>query len=313
MQPDIICLGEPLIELNERHGDGAYLKGFGGDTSNCAIAAARSGAKVGYVTRLGDDSFGDDVLSLWRTEKIDARHVIRDGSAQTGVYFVSHGKDGHAFSYRRAGSAASRLSPADVPGDYIAGARILHVSGISQAISDTATDAVFHAIEQAQKGGTLVSFDPNLRLNLWSLPRARAVIHDAMGRCDIALPGYDDAVKLTGRESPDAIADFYLSLGARVVALTLGAEGTLVAAPEQRERVPSIRVNPVDATGAGDTFDGAFLAEYLQSGDPFAATRYANTAAGLSTRDWGAVAPIPRREEVEDILHDKPDRRLAGG
>ncbi|MEM8916498.1 MAG: sugar kinase, partial [Pseudomonadota bacterium] len=278
---------------------------------NCAIAASRSGARVGYLTRLGDDTFADDFLELWRRESIDSAHVRKETGTQTGIYFITHTEEGHSFSYRRAGSAASRLEPTDIPERYVAGARVLHVSGISQAISDTAADAVFHAIDVARAGGTLVSFDPNLRLSLWSLSRARAAIHSAMEDCDIALPGYDDAVKLTGRENPDAIADFYLNLGARVVALTLGEQGTLVAAPEQRERVPALSIVPVDATGAGDTFDGAFLAEYLRSGDPFAAARYANTAAGLSTRGWGAIAPIPTRGEVEAVLQDKPERRLA--
>ena len=309
MAPEIVGLGEPLVEFNERQGDGTYLKGFGGDASNCIIAAARSGARTGFVTRLGADLFGDGILELLESEAVDTSHVMRDAGAQTGVYFVSHGPDGHEFSYRRAGSAASLIGPDDIPDDYIAGARILHLSGISLAISASAADAAFHAIAAAREGGTLVSVDSNLRLNLWPLDRARAVIHAAMAQCDIALPGYDDAVLLTGRKSPDAIADYYLDLGARVVALTLGAEGTLVAAREQRERVPSIDVEPVDATGAGDTFDGAFLAEYLRSGDPFLAARFANVAGGLSTQGWGAVGPIPRREAIEAILFGQAGER----
>lgn len=305
MQPQIVALGEPLIELNERHGDGTYLKGFGGDTSNCIIAATRSDTSTGYITRLGTDHFGDDLMALWQDEGVDTTHVARDAHAQTGIYFVSHGPDGHQFSYRRAGSAASLMGPEHMPDRVIAGARILHLSGISLAISGSAADACFHAMDVARKNGTLVSFDTNLRLNLWPLARARAVTHAAMEMCDIALPGLDDAINLTGRDDPDYIADFYLDLGARVVALTLGSEGTLVAVRDERQRVPSIEVKPIDATGAGDTFDGAFLAEYLRSNDPFAATRYANVAGGLSTQGWGAVAPIPTREEIEAKLQAK--------
>ena len=101
---------------------------------------------------------------------------------------------------------------------------------------------------------------------------------------------------------PDAIVDFYLDLGASIVALTLGEAGTLVATAEQRARVPAIEVTPVDATAAGDTFDGAFLAEHLKSADPFAAARFANAAAALSTEGYGAVAPIPRRARVLEAL-----------
>lgn len=301
MQPDIICLGEPLLEFNQQPDD-RYLPGHGGDTSNCAIAAARQGASVGYVTRIGADAFGDSFLDLWAAEHVDTGRVERDPAAHTGIYFVTHGADGHQFSYFRAGSAASQMTPASLPLDYIRGAKILHVSGISQAISDTAADAVFAAIEAARGAGVRVSYDTNLRLNLWPIDRARAVTHAAMAHCQIALPGLDDAALLTGRDDPDAIADFYLDLGADIVALTLGARGTLVATVNERRRIGGRRVTPVDATAAGDTFDGAFLAELVAGRDAFEAARYANAAAALSTQGYGAVAPMPRRPEVEAFL-----------
>jgi 2-dehydro-3-deoxygluconokinase len=301
-QPDIVCLGEPMLEFNQSGADGQYLAGHGGDTSNAAIAATRAGARVGYFTRLGADEFGDSFMRLWESEGVDTSQIRRDPDAHTGIYFVTHGPAGHSFSYLRAGSAASRMAPDHVPEDYIAGAQILHVSGISQAISESAADAVFRAIEIAKASGTLVSYDTNLRLKLWPLARARAVTHAAMSLCDIALPGLEDARQFTGRDDPDAIADFYLGLGASIVALTLGEAGTLVATAKQRARVPAIEVTPLDATAAGDTFDGAFLAEYLNTADPFAAARYANAAAALSTEGYGAVAPIPRRARVLEAL-----------
>ena len=120
-------------------------------------------------------------------------------------------------------------------------------------------------------------------------------MHDAMRQADIALPGLDDATQLTGLADPDAIADFYLALGPKLVALTLGKDGALVATRDRRERIPAKPVSALDATGAGDAFDGNFLAEYLASGDPFAAARFANAAAALSTLGYGAIAPLPRR------------------
>jgi 2-dehydro-3-deoxygluconokinase len=302
MSVDILCIGEPLAEFNATQGDGGYLFGFGGDTSNAAIAAARQGASVGYVTAIGDDEAGRAFLALWTREGVDASSVRTDPDAATGVYFVSHGESGHVFSYMRTGSAASRLTSRDIPFEMIRRAKALHVSGISQAISTSACDAVFAAIEAARNAGALVCYDSNLRLKLWPLARARAIIHAAMALCDIARPGLEDARQLTGLGEPDAIADFYLRLGARIVALTLGREGALVATPGERRRLPSIAVDLVDATGAGDCFDGAFLAEYLATRDPFAAGRYAAVAAALSTRGFGAVAPIPTRLEVEAVL-----------
>jgi len=300
--PDIVCLGEPLVEFNQVNDKGHYLFGHGGDTSNCAIAAARAGASVGYITALGQDEFGDSFMRLWAENGVDASQVSRRADAHTGVYFVTHGPDGHVFSYLRAGSAASRMTPEQLPRDYIAGARVLHVSGISMAISASAADAVFEAIEIARNAGVLVSFDTNLRLRLWPIERARAITEAAMRKCDIALPGLEDANQLIGVSDPDVIADHYLEGGAKVVALTLGQEGCLVATPDERRRVAGIKVKAVDATAAGDTFDGNFLAEYLRHGDPFEAARFANAAAALSTQGYGAVAPMPRREEVEAAL-----------
>ncbi|WP_419738829.1 sugar kinase [Ruegeria sp.] len=301
MTPDILCLGEPMLEFNQQP-DGNYLPGHGGDTSNCAIAAARQGASVGYVTHVGADTFGNSFMDLWKAEGIDTSTVRQVADAHTGVYFVTHGANGHEFSYFRAGSASSRMEPDDLPMAALKSAKILHVSGISQAISDVAADTVFRAIQIVKDGGGLVSYDTNLRLKLWPIERARAVTHAAMSKCDIALPGLDDAEQLTGLSDPDDIADFYLNHGAKIVALTLGAEGTLVATPDKRERVKGRRVEAVDATAAGDTFDGAFLSRIVAGDDPFQAARYANAAAALSTQGYGAVAPMPRRDAVEAFL-----------
>lgn len=299
--PDILCLGEPMLEFNQQS-DGNYLPGHGGDTSNAAIAAARQGADVGYITRLGNDAFGRSFLELWAREKVDNSAVVLDEEAPTAIYFVTHGADGHEFSYFRSGSAASRMTPADLPGELLKAARFLHVSGISQAISECAADTVFEAIGIVRDAGGRVSYDTNLRLKLWPIARARAVIHEAMRQCHIALPSMGDALHLTGLEDPDVIADFYLNLGAEIVVLKLGSEGSLVAVPDERCRVASPKVDAADATAAGDTFDGAFLARLAEGDTPFAAARYASVTAAISTLGYGAVAPIPHRKVVEEFL-----------
>jgi 2-dehydro-3-deoxygluconokinase len=304
--PEILCMGEPMLELNQQpagaDGRVLYLEGHGGDTSNAAIAAARSGARVGYLTAIGTDRPGDGLMALWRREGVDTTHVRRQADAPTGMYVVTHGDSGHDFTFYRAGSAASRYRPEDVPEAAIRAARLLHVSGISQAISDSACDAVFHAIGLAKAAGTRVSYDTNLRLRLWPAARAAAVIHAAIAQADVALPSLEDAKALTGLETPDAIADAYLRLGCPLVLLKLGAEGVLVATPDRRDRLPGLRVAAVDATGAGDTFAGAFLARFVAGAAPLEAARYANAAAALSTTGYGAVAPIPRHAAVEEFL-----------
>lgn len=301
--PQILTLGEPLIEFNQTDpGEPRYLQGFGGDTSNAAIAAARQGASVGYLTRIGTDAFGDLFAALWTAEGVDMRGVARVDDAHTAVYFVSHGPQGHTFSYLRAGSAASRMAPHDLPRELIENCRWLHVSGISQAISASACDSVFAAIHIARDAGARISFDSNLRLKLWPLDRARAVIRATIPLADLFLPSIEDARALSGIDNADAVFDWCIAQGARTVALKLGADGVLFGTAGMRHRLAGHRVAAVDATGAGDCFAGALLARLAAGDDLDAAARYANAAAALTTTSFGAVAPIPQREQVLALL-----------
>lgn len=302
--PDIIAIGEPLVEFNQaRAADpSTYLQGFGGDTSNMAIAAARLGARVGYVTRLGNDRFGRMFLDLWQEEGVDVAGVAIDAEAPTGIYFVAHGPQGHEFSYLRAGSAATRMRPDTLPQDLVRRARLMHASGISQAISATACDAVLAAFEVARAAGVITMYDPNLRLKLWPLARARAVIVATVALASWCLPSQDDAQVLFGGATPDAVVDALHAAGAPGVVLKQGAEGCIVSHDGRRERIRAHRVASVDATGAGDCFDGAFAARLLAGDDPFAAARYANAAAAIATTGYGAVAPLPRPADVARLL-----------
>lgn len=297
---DIVALGEPLVELNQtRQGELQYLQGFGGDTSNAVIAAARQGARCAYLTRVGDDAFGAQFLALWREEGVDTSGVEVDASAHTGLYFVQHGPDGHAFSYLRCGSAASLMTPATLDGGLIERARFLHVSGISLAISTSACDTVFAAIARARAAGVQVSLDSNLRLRLWPLDRARAVLREALCHADLFLPSMDDMQHLTGNDDPERTLDWIRDAGATgVVVLKLGKDGSIIDDGKTRTPVAALRVEAVDATGAGDCFAGSLLARRCQGDDWADAVRYANVAAALSTLGYGAVNPLPRAEQV---------------
>jgi 2-dehydro-3-deoxygluconokinase len=300
---DVVSIGEPLFEFNQTTpGDPHWLQGFGGDSSNMIIAAARSGARTAYITRLGDDEFGRMFRALWQAEGVDTRGVATDQQAHTGVYFVSHGPQGHVFSYLRAGSAASRMRPEDLPLDLARSARFVHASGISLAISAGAADAVLAAFEAARAAGAKVSLDSNLRLKLWPLARARATIGAAAALADYFFPSIDDARVLSGRDDPDANLEWAHRLGAKEVFLKLGADGVIASDGTRRERIAGHRVNAVDATGAGDCFCGAALAR-LAAGDSLVdAARYANAAAALATTGFGAVAPLPRPDAVRRLL-----------
>jgi 2-dehydro-3-deoxygluconokinase len=302
MTIDLLCMGEPMLEFNQLplqpDGTRHYLEGHGGDTSNAAIAAARQGARVGYITALGRDMPGDSFMSLWAREGVDASTVTRTERWLTGVYFVTHDHDGHHFLHYRANSPASNYSAADLPEAAIAAARMLYVSGISQGISTTAADAVFAAIDIARRNGVKVVYDTNYRPRLWPPRRAAAVMHAAMAGTDYVLPGIEDALTLTGLANPDAVLDFYLRLGPKVVVLKMGESGAYLATSEHRVRIPRHAVQVVDATGAGDAFCGSFLARILAGDSPEQAARYANVAAALKCTGYGAVAPIPHAPDV---------------
>jgi 2-dehydro-3-deoxygluconokinase len=301
---DIVALGEAMVEFNQLRADEPnYVQGFGGDTSNVVIAASRQGVRCAYLTRVGDDPFGHRLLQLWRDEAVDAAGVVIDAHAPTGIYFVSHGAQGHEFSYLRQGSAASRMAPDNLPLNLIPQARWLHVSGISQAISDNACDTVFAAIAIARGAATRVSFDCNLRLRLWPLARARAIVSGTIELTDLFMPSLDEAKMLTGLDDVSGIFSWCFDHGARAVVLKSGAEGAWYAetgcAPQLAYGMP---VQAMDATGAGDCFDGSVLAR-MARGDTLAdAVRYANVCAALSTLGYGAVAPIPRAADVQKRL-----------
>ncbi|OZI26607.1 2-dehydro-3-deoxygluconokinase [Bordetella genomosp. 9] len=301
---DIVGLGEPLIEFNQtRPGHPEFLQGYGGDTSNAIIAAARQGARCAYLTRIGADVFGEQLMQLWRDESVDTRGAMIDPHAHTGLYFVQHGPEGHVFSYMRHGSAASRMNPEDLRHGLVERAAFLHVSGISLAISATACDTVFAAIERARGAGTQVCLDSNLRLRLWPVDRARAILREAMRLADVFLPSMDDMRHLTGHTDAARTLDWIRAAGAPgVIVLKLGREGAVLDDGHGRVIVPGLVVDAIDATGAGDCFAGSLLARRAQGDDWGAAVRYANAAAALSTRGFGAVQPLPTAAEVDAFL-----------
>ena len=291
----IVSIGEPMVEFNQTE-EKIFFQGFGGDSSNMIIAAARSGARTAYVSRVGDDEFGRMLLALWKREGVDTSAVIVDREAPTGAYFVTHGPWGHDFSYLRSGSAASRIRPDDLTD--LSKASVVHASGISMAISQSACDTVLAAFSRART----ISFDSNLRLKLWPLARARAMIGAAAAMSDYFFPSIEDARQLSEAQSIDENLAWAHGLGAKTVFLKLGPDGVVVSDRTRSERIPGIRVKALDATGAGDCFCGAALAR-LEAGDSiWEAARYANAAAALATTGFGAVDPLPRPEQVRKLI-----------
>ena len=305
--PDIVSFGEPMVEFNAEAVGGPrvgslYSVGFGGDSSNFAVAASRLGGRSGYLSRVGEDQFGELLRKLWQSEGVQAEHVVTDPEHPTGLYFVLREGTNTEFVYRRAGSAASRLRPADLPDGWIEQARVVHVTGITQAISRSACDTVFSAIERARAADTLVTYDPNIRPRLWSLDQARAMARYTVPLCDVVLPNLDEGRLLTGYDDPRAITQELLALGAPLVVLKMGGVGAAVATADGYEAIPALKVLAKDPTGAGDTFDAAFAVSLVEGRPPAEAATFAAAAASRVVQSLGAVNPIPSRRVADELF-----------
>jgi 2-dehydro-3-deoxygluconokinase len=300
---DVLAMGEGMVEFNQTVlGQPTYQQGFGGDTSNAVVAAARAGVHCGYVSAVGDDTFGALLMDLWRVAGIDTAQVAMKSGATTGLYFVTHGQHGHEFSYRREGSAAALMQLNDAQREALQQTQWLHYSGISQAISENAREQCFAAVRIAKASGAQISFDSNLRLKLWSLDEARLHMIPAIASCDLFLPSLDDVTMLSGLSDPQAILRWSHDLGAKRVVLKMGSVGVLLSDGAQQSRIAPITVKAVDATGAGDCFAGNLLARLALGDDLKTAARYANAAAALSVQGFGAVAPLPLPKAVHALL-----------
>lgn len=303
---DTVSFGEPMVEFNSESVGGPrtgtlFSTGFGGDSSNFAIAASRLGARSSYLTKVGSDVFGALLQQMWHEEGVHAEHVIVDDARPTGLYFIMRYGATSEFVYRRTGSAASTLMPSDIPEGWVEQAKVLHVTGITQAISASASDTVFAAIDRARAAGVRIAYDPNIRPAIWPLHTARAVARYTVGMVDVVLPNLEEGRLLTGYEDPKAITQELLDLGVPLVVLKMGGAGAIVATADDYVAVPSVPVRALDPTGAGDTFDAAFVVSMVEGRPPAEGARFASAAASEVVQKLGAVTPIPSRRRADEL------------
>ena len=311
MPLDVITIGEAMVQFAAREPgplDEAVVfdRITAGAELNVAVGLSRLGLRVGYISRLGDDSFGRFLTHAMQRERIDCRHLGVDSIHPTGFMLKSRAVDGSdpKTEYFRRGSAASHLSLADNPRAYCAASRHLHVTGISVAISDSARELVFQMAADARAGGRTVSFDPNLRPSLWPSQQAMVDCLNRLAACsDWVLPGLAEGRLLTGRDSPEAIADFYLERGAKLVAVKLGPLGAYFAGASGRGIAPGLPVaKVVDTVGAGDGFavgvisgllEGLALPDAVARGNAIGArvVQFPGDCDGLPTREQLGLPP----------------------
>ncbi|MFD3566404.1 sugar kinase [Streptomyces sp. NPDC058671] len=311
--PDLVCLGESMVTfLPDRPGRladvTAFTRAIGGAESNVACALAAVGHRVRWVGRVGRDGFGDHLVETIGGYGVDVSAVRRDPHRPTGVYFrtaTDRAADGHEVAYYRAGSAASAMSPATVPYSSVAGARILHLTGITAALSADCL-ALMRELTAPRPGRPLVSFDVNHRPGLWHRDPAAEVLLELARRADLVFVGADEAEALWGVADPAAIRAVLPEPAGLVV--KRGGEGAVVfergpgpggaefrPAHDTVTRVPAPRVDVVAPVGAGDAFAAGFLSGVLRGLDARARLRHGHLMAAAALTVPGDLAVPPAR------------------
>ncbi|MGI6208778.1 MAG: sugar kinase [Anaerolineae bacterium] len=300
MAPEIIAVGEALVEIMRPERElpldrpGPFVGPFpSGAPAIFADAAARLGAKAGFIGVVGEDDFGLCLRRRLEQDGVDLSCLRRSSEHTTGCAFVAYFADGsRRFIFHLRHAAAGTLGPEDVQPAYVQGARFLHVMGSALALSDSAREACYRAVRLAKAAGVRVSLDPNLRPELLGLDQVRKVCAPVLEAADVVLPSGAEARMLTGAASDEEAARELASRG-RIVALKRGAEGSTVYSGPDAFAVPSFPVEEVDPTGAGDCYDAAFLVGLLRGWDLPRVARFANAVGALSVTKLGPMEGAP--------------------
>ncbi len=311
----VVTLGETMGLLSNaepgplQHA-GSLRLSIGGSESNTAIGLARLGVEVTWFGRVGSDALGEMVLREIRGEGVRVL-AARDTEAPTGLMLKERRSTMDTrVSYYRSGGAGVRLSAADLDLEVVRGADLLHVTGISLALSERCAGAVHTAVSAAREAGVPVSFDLNFRSKLWSRQAARQAYRSMIPLCDIVIAGDDEAgVVLGAGQAPEELARGLAELSRGEAVVKLGARGAVACSGDQIYRQPVVPVTVVDTVGAGDGFVAGYLAEYL-AGEPVPARlRTAATVGAYACTVTGDWEGLPRRDELAALTATEPVSR----
>jgi 2-dehydro-3-deoxygluconokinase len=309
---EVITIGDAMITMNPTSkGPMRFVHSFernvGGAELNVAIGCARLGLDTGWISRLGNDEFGRYIQHFVRGEGIDTSQLKLVEGYPTSVNFKEVLEDGAGRTfYYRLNSPTLTLTPDSLEESYIAHSKVLHITGVFPAIDEKNVDVIKHAITLAKRNGVLVSFDPNIRLKLWSKQRAKEVLSEFLPFVDILLTGVEEAELLFGTRDEKEIIEKSKLFGISYIALKKGAEGSVGYHNDEfihSDPVPPRKV--VDTVGAGDGFDAGFLYGVLQGWPLEKILRFANTIGSMVVSVSGDNEGLPYLEDVRIQLGEK--------
>ncbi|WP_141604337.1 sugar kinase [Terrilactibacillus laevilacticus] len=309
---EIITMGEamamfvaddeaPLSQVNH------FTKYLAGAEVNVSIGVSRLGHTISYLSQVGRDPFGEYIKCMLEKEHISTDFIKVNDEYPTGFQIKNKtSATDPEVVYFRKNTAASTIDPAFINQFDFTGAKILHVTGIFPALSDKTFKATLQAIQKAKQNQMLVTFDPNLRPSLWKSKEDMVrKINLLAEKCDVFMPGFKEAKRLTGLSTKEEIANHYLAKGIKKIIIKLGTTGSYMKEQKTQDSetfVKSFTVQPVDTVGAGDGFAVGILTGLLEGLSPSALLTRANAIGAIQVTHISDNEGLPTRDELDHFI-----------
>lgn len=312
--PLVACLGEVLIDFiaentASRDSVNSFQKYPGGAPANVAVGISRLGVTCGFIGKVGADTFGAFLKTSLKENGVNIEGIVDTRDAPTALAFVSRSTTGERhFLFYRDPCADVLITEDDLPQDWLRRIKYLHVGGVSLN-RNPSRQATFRAIEIARKNGAVITFDPNLRLDLWSggLHEGRKILQKVLARTDIFLPSQHELLLIMDTEQIDDALSRAHELGPYTICLKCGADGSRISTKTAKGKYDqfsqkALDVNVVDTTGAGDGFNAGLIVGLVKGMNIRDAVRQGTAVASLVITKIGAMTALPTEQELSQFL-----------